>query len=232
VVERISGFGCRWLRSCRRLKQSGDQRQNVAHWWSSRDPPTPKIAYDDRNLQFDSVSMPPLSELLTAGALLRWRVSVVREPGSTLIHRLSTRRIWFLRYLHRDGCRAHGQYYPWLWSPSEQRVRFMDDFRTRDLMERADEPDGDRSSSIRMRSATTAHPGLFLSGWQFKNRIVPDLVLSCKRFTVSEREYGRPPVGEEVYGPPSAPELLRLKRSPAARSSRNNHDLVARTGTV
>src|SRR5262249_2858271 len=55
---------------------------------------------------------------------------------------------------------------------------------------------------------------LFLTGWQFKNRVVlrtRSVPSSMQRML--ERELGRPPVGEEVYGCPETPSLLRLRNS-------------------
>ena len=63
--------------------------------------------------------------------------------------------------------------------------------------------------------------GIFLSGWQFKNRIVlRSCSLPASILGSLEREYGRPPVGEEVYGPPSTPELLRLRNGLLAAPNR------------
>ena len=79
-------------------------------------------------LQFDSVSVPLLNELMIAACLPT--LEGLRREG-----------IWLslgtpAEYFEGSGSYAiytgtdvgvHGQYYPWLWSPSEQRVRFMDD---------------------------------------------------------------------------------------------------------
>lgn len=111
---------------------------------------------------------------------------------------------------------AHGQYYPWLWSPSEQRVRFMDDLPIPEtLWERVGRA-GFRSLVIDPYEVRPPRhiDGLFLSGWQFRNRIVlRSRSLPSSMLRSLERECGRSPVGEEVYGPPSAHELLRLRRS-------------------
>ena len=63
--------------------------------------------------------------------------------------------------------------------------------------------------------------GIFLSGWQFKNRVVlPTRFLPSQMARWLVRELGRPPVGEEVYGRPAAPELLRLRNSLVAAPHR------------
>ena len=175
-------------------------------------------------LQFDSVSLPLIDELLTAGLLPT--LDSLRRRGTWLS--LGTPAEYFegsgsyAVYTGTDVGR-HGQYYPWLWSASEQRVRFMDDLPVPEtLWERAGRA-GRRSLIIDPYEVRPPQEirGLFLSGWQFKNRIVlrstslPTSVLRCL-----EREYGRPPIGEEVYGPPSTPELLRLRNGLLAAPNR------------
>jgi predicted AlkP superfamily phosphohydrolase/phosphomutase len=175
-------------------------------------------------LQFDSVSVPLLNELLTAGHL-------------PVLENLRRKGAWFdldtpAEYFEGSGSYAiytgtdvgvHGQYYPWLWSPSEQRVRFMDDLPIPEtLWERAGRA-GRRSLIIDPYEVRPPRDikGLFLSGWQFKNRIVlRSCSLPASILRPLEREYGRPPVGEEVYGPPSTPELLRLRNGLLAAPTR------------
>jgi len=175
-------------------------------------------------LQFDSVSVPLLNELMTAGCLPT--LEGLRQKG-----------IWLsldtpAEYFEGSGSYAiytgtdvgvHGQYYPWLWSPSEQRVRFMDDLPIPEtLWDRA----GRAGRSSLIIDPYEVRPpqdikGIFLSGWQFKNRIVlRSCSLPASILRSLEREYGRPPVGEEVYGPPSTPELLRLRNGLLAAPNR------------
>ena len=166
-------------------------------------------------LQFDSVSMPLVSELLAAGSLPT--LEGLRRKGTWLS--LGTPAEYFEgsgSYAIYTGTDvgAHGQYYPWLWSPREQRVRFMDDFPIPEtLWERVGRA-GLRSLIIDPYEVRPPQhiKGIFLSGWQFKNRIVlRSYSLPSSVLRSLERKYGRPPVGEEVYGPPSTPELLRLR---------------------
>ena len=168
-------------------------------------------------LQFDSVSMPVFNDLLAGNRLPT--LDKLRRKGTWL--NLATPAEYFEgsgSYAIYTGTDvgAHGQYYPWLWSPSEQRVRFMDDLPIPEtLWERVGRA-GFRSLVIdpyEVRPPQHIH-GLFLSGWQFKNRIVlRSRSLPASLLRSLEREYGRSPVGEEVYGPPSAFELLRLRKS-------------------
>jgi predicted AlkP superfamily phosphohydrolase/phosphomutase len=174
--------------------------------------------------QFDSVSVPLLNELLTSGSLPA--LENLRRKGTWLS--LGTPA----EYLEGSGSYAiytgtdvgvHGQYYPWLWSSSEQRVRFMDDLPVPETVWERLGRAGRRSLIIdpyEIRPPKNIR-GLFLSGWQFKNRIVlRSCSLPTSVFRSLERELGRPPVGEEVYGTPSTPELLRLRNGLLAAPDR------------
>ncbi len=175
-------------------------------------------------LQFDSVSVPLLNELLTAGSLPT--LEGLRRKGTWLS--LGTPAEYFEgsgSYAIYTGTDVgvHGQYYPWLWSPSEQRIRFMDDLPIPEtLWDRAGRA-GRRSLIIDPYEVRPPQEiqGLFLSGWQFKNRIVlRSCSLPTRVLKSLEREFGRPPVGEEVYGRPSTPELLRLRQGLLAAPDR------------
>jgi len=110
-----------------------------------------------------------------------------------------------------------------LWSAQEQRVRFYDDVTAPEAVWDRIGRHGRRSLVIdpyEMRAPETVQ-GLFLTGWQFKNRVVlrtRSVPSSMQR--VLERELGCPPVGEEVYGYPEIPSLLRLKNSLTAAPRR------------
>ena len=168
-------------------------------------------------LQFDGASRIHLEQMLAAGHL----------PG---LASLRSRGTWFdlgTPATHFEGAAAyslstgvelgeHGIYYPWLWSATEQRVRFYDDVPAPEAVWERIGRGGRRSLVIdpyEMRAPETMQ-GLFLTGWQFKNRVVlrtRSVPSSMQRLL--ERELGRPPVGEEVYGRPETPSLLRLKNS-------------------
>src|SRR5262249_56751666 len=63
--------------------------------------------------------------------------------------------------------------------------------------------------------------GIFLTGWQFKNRVVlRTRSIPRPMYRWLARELGRPPAGEEVYERPAAPELQRLKNSLVAAPGR------------
>ena len=126
-------------------------------------------------LQFDSVSMPLLDELLTDGSLPT--LEGLRRKGTWLS--LGTPAEYFEgsgSYAIYTGTDVgvNGQYYPWLWSPSEQRVRFMDDLPVPETLWERVSRAGRRSLIIDPYEVRPPQDiqGLFLSGWQFKNRVV------------------------------------------------------------
>jgi len=168
-------------------------------------------------LQFDGVSRVHLQRMLAAGELPA--MAGFRSSGTWL--ELDTPAVHFegaAAYSLSTGIHLgmHGIYYPWLWSAQEQRVRFYDDVTAPEAVWDRIGRHGRRSLVIdpyEMRAPGTIQ-GLFLTGWQFKNRVVlrtRSVPTSMQR--VLERQLGRPPVGEEVYGYPEVPSLVRLKRS-------------------
>ena len=168
-------------------------------------------------LQFDAASRAHLDKMLAAGHL----------PG---LANLRSRGTWLeleTPATHFEGAAAyslstgidlggHGLYYPWLWSAAEQRVRFYDDVSAPETVWERIGRAGRRSLVIdpyEIRAPETMQ-GIFLTGWQFKNRVVlrtQSIPRSLQRMI--EHELGRAPVGEEVYGRPETPPLLRLRKS-------------------
>jgi len=168
-------------------------------------------------LQFDSTSLMHLESMLEEGNL-------------PTLARLRSRGTWLdleTPASHFEGAAAyslytgigvanHGLYYPWLWSPTEQRVRFFEDFPAPEAVWERVGRAGLRSLIIdpyEMRPPKAMN-GIFLSGWQFKNRVVlTSRSVPSHMHRKLIREFGRPPLGEEVYGRPSAPELVTLKNN-------------------
>ena len=180
-------------------------------------------------LQFDGASRIHLERMLVAGHLPG--LASLRSRGNWL--ELSTPAVHFegaAAYSLSTGIDlgGHGLYYPWLWSAAEQRVRFFDDLPAPEAVWERIGRAGRRSLVIdpyEMRAPETMQ-GLFLTGWQFKNRVVlrtRSVPRSMQR--ALERELGRPPVGEEVYGRPEAPSLLQLKNSLVA-APRRGADII------
>jgi predicted AlkP superfamily phosphohydrolase/phosphomutase len=175
-------------------------------------------------LQFDGASRAHLERMLGAGQLpglasLRSRGTWL-ELGTPAAHFEGAAAYSLSTGVHLGG---HGLYYPWMWSATEQRVRFFDDMPAPEAVWERIGRAGRRSLVIdpyEMRAPKTMQ-GIFLSGWQFKNRVVlrtRSVPSSVQRMVA--REFGRPPVGEEVYGRPEAPSLLRLRNSLVAAPRR------------
>ena len=180
-------------------------------------------------VQFDAVSRIHLEKFLAEGRLPA--LNSLRSRG--MWHELETPATHFegaAAYSLYCGANLgdHGLYYPWLWSATEQRVRFFDDLPAPEAgWERIGR--AGRSSLIidpyEMRPPRTMQ-GIFLTGWQFKNRVVlRTRSIPNQIHRVLAREFGDPPVGEEVYGRPAAAELLRLRESLLA-APRRGADVV------
>ena len=168
-------------------------------------------------LQFDGASRMHLERMLEAGELPV--LAGLRSRGTWL--ELDTPAVHFegaAAYSLSTGVNLgnHGLYYPWLWSASEQRVRFFDDCPAPEAVwDRVGR--SDRRSLVidpyEMRPPA-AIKGLFLTGWQFKNRVVlRTLSIPSSLQRLLERELGPPPSGEEIYGRPDVSSLRRLRDS-------------------
>src|SRR5688572_5648908 len=176
-------------------------------------------------LQFDGASRMHLERMLEAGDLPA--LAHLRSQGTWL--ELDTPAVHFegaAAYSLSTGVELgrHGLYYPWLWSASEQRVRFFDDLPAPEAVWDRIGRSAHRSLVIdpyEMRAPETMQ-GLFLTGWQFKNRVVlrtRSVPSSMQRLL--ERELGSPPIGEEVYGRPDVSSHLRLRNSLIAAPRRS-----------
>jgi predicted AlkP superfamily phosphohydrolase/phosphomutase len=182
-------------------------------------------------LQFDAASRLHLERMLAAGEL-------------PVLARLRSRGTWLdlnTPAVHFEGAAAyslstgidlgrHGLYYPWLWSATEQRVRFFDDLPAPEAVWDRIGRSGHRSLVIdpyEMR-APQSMKGLFLTGWQFKNRVVlrtRSVPSSMQR--ILEDEFGCPTLGEEIYGRPDVSSLRRLRDSLTAAPRRGADVLEA-----
>src|SRR5215510_4444884 len=125
-------------------------------------------------LQFDGASRMHLDRMLGAGELPA--LAHLRSRGTWL--ELDTPAVHFegaAAYSLSTGVDLgrHALYYPWLWSATEQRVRFYDDLPAPKAVWERIGRDRRRSLVIdpyEMRAPDTID-GLFLTGWQFKNRV-------------------------------------------------------------
>lgn len=175
-------------------------------------------------VQFDGASRTHLERMLAAKQLPG--LASLRSRGTWL--ELGTPAVHFegaAAYSLSTGVDlgAHGLYYPWMWSATQQQVRFFDDMPAPEAVWERLGRAGRRSLVVdpyEMRVPTTMR-GMFLTGWQFKNRVVlrtRSVPSSLQRMV--ERQLGRPPVGEEIYGRPDAGSLLRLRNTLTAAPRR------------
>jgi predicted AlkP superfamily phosphohydrolase/phosphomutase len=167
-------------------------------------------------LQFDGVSLPHLEKFLGDGRLPT--LAALRARGHWLPLETPADSwegsIYFSLY---SGKRMteHGLYFPFMWSPAEQRVRPQDDFPAPepvwDLLGRA----GYRSLVIdpyEGRQAISLN-GKAISGWQFRHKVTLRGWSAPKGLDRElQRRFGRPRLVEEIYGRPSASYLCRMRQ--------------------
>jgi predicted AlkP superfamily phosphohydrolase/phosphomutase len=166
-------------------------------------------------LQFDSVSLPHFHEFLQQGRLPA--TARLRQRGHWLSLETPAKS-WEGATYHSlysgKSMTEHGLYFPFMWAASEQRVRSHYDYP-------GPEPIWDRVGNAGRRALVIdpydgRHPkalkGKALSGWQFKHKI------TLRRWSVPrgldrdlQRQFGRPPLVEEVYGRPSAHYLVKMR---------------------
>jgi predicted AlkP superfamily phosphohydrolase/phosphomutase len=180
-------------------------------------------------LQFDAASRVHLEALMAEGRLPS--LAALRNRGTW--YELETPATDFegaaaySLYTGKD-LGEHALYYPWLWSAAEQRVRFFDDLPAPEAVWERISRAGLRSLVIdpyEMRPPQMIR-GVFISGWQFKNRVVLRTRFIPRQLQGRlERDFGRPLLGEEVYGRPATRELLRLRNS-LVLAPRRGADLV------
>jgi predicted AlkP superfamily phosphohydrolase/phosphomutase len=106
----------------------------------------------------------------------------------------------------------HGLYYPLMWSPEDQRLRYMDRFGTPELVWQRLSNAGARCLVIdpyQLWDGPIAS-GISFSGWQFRHRIIPGWAHPHREWVRSVRRFGRPPLLVDVAGGRSARDLLRM----------------------
>lgn len=175
-------------------------------------------------LQFDAVSLPLFHKLLDERRL----------PASAGLHErghwfaLESAMPYFEGATHPtiySGVRParHGQYFPFMWLASEQRVRPARAFAS-------PEPVWDRIGRAGRRALVidpyesrrpTSMEGLALSGWQFRHKVTLHPWSSPAGVDRAlQRRFGRAPLVEEVYGRPSGSYLSRMRRRLLTASGR------------
>ncbi|HEY8527381.1 MAG TPA: alkaline phosphatase family protein [Acidimicrobiales bacterium] len=168
-------------------------------------------------LQFDAASARLLSRMLAAGDLPA--LARLRERG--VWHDLDAPATQFAagaQHTLYSGVELadHGLFYPFQWSASEQRVRYMTAFEApAPVWERLGRR-GTRTLAVdpyESRPPAEAPPGTLVCGWQLHDRVVlrrwssPDGVDHRLR-----RLFGPPQPVDEVFGRHTVDEMLGLRR--------------------
>lgn len=166
-------------------------------------------------LQFDSVSLPMLDNLMQQGQLPA--IAKLRQRGHW--YKLDTAASSFegaTHYTLYSGRHVsdHGIYFPFIWSSASQRVEHRNNLQT-------PEPVWDRIGRAGRRSLVIdpyeAKPpqslqGAGLGGWQFRHKItLHSWSLPRGLARLLEHRFGAPPSVEEVYGRPSLSDLARMR---------------------
>jgi predicted AlkP superfamily phosphohydrolase/phosphomutase len=186
-------------------------------------------------LNFDCASVPLLEQMMSDGRL----PSVADLFARGRRFPLETPAVDFpagtypVLYSGLDLSR-HGLYYTFLWSPTEQRVRYIDRYTTPPSAWEAVSAEGARVLVVDPYEAVAPQQlnGYCLAGWQFRNRIVLS-GWSRPRGALRDfgRRFGRAPALDEVFGSQSLPILRAMRRSLLAAPKRVSDlttDLLAR----
>jgi predicted AlkP superfamily phosphohydrolase/phosphomutase len=168
-------------------------------------------------LQFDAASASLLTKFLADGRLAQ--LATLRERGAWYdLDAPATQFAAGAQHTLYSGVELadHGLFYPFQWSPADQRVRYMGDFEAPPpVWERLGRA-GARTLAIdpyESRPPTQPPPGALVCGWQLHDRVVlgkwssPETV-----FDELQRIYGPPPPVDEVFGRHTVDEMLALRR--------------------
>jgi predicted AlkP superfamily phosphohydrolase/phosphomutase len=168
-------------------------------------------------LNFDSASRPLLERMMDDGRLPTVADLFRRGRRATL----ETPAIDFpaasypVLYSGQDLSR-HGLYYTFLWSPEEQRIRYVDRFHSPPSAWEAISEQGARVLVVDPYEAMVpaALNGYCLAGWQFRNRVVlPGWSRPRSAFGRFGRRFGRPPSLDEVFGTPTLSLMRTMQRN-------------------
>jgi predicted AlkP superfamily phosphohydrolase/phosphomutase len=169
-------------------------------------------------LQFDAASASLLGRLLADERLPS--LAALRERGTW--HDLDAPATQFAagaQYTLYSGVEIadHGLFYPFQWSPDEQRVRYMTAFEAPPpIWERLGREQGTRTLAVdpyESRPPADPPPGALVCGWQLHDRVVLRKWSAPEpAYDRLERLYGRPEPVDEVFGQHTVPEMLALRR--------------------
>jgi predicted AlkP superfamily phosphohydrolase/phosphomutase len=168
-------------------------------------------------LQFDAASARVLHRLLGEGRLPS--LARLRERG--VWHDLDAPATQFAAGAQHTlysgvALEDHGLFYPFQWSPAEQRVRYMADFEAPPPVWERLGRHGRRTLAVdpyESRPPSDPPPGALVCGWQLHDRVVLrkwDEPAGLHRRL--ERLYGPPQPVDEVFGRHSVDEMLGLRR--------------------
>jgi predicted AlkP superfamily phosphohydrolase/phosphomutase len=175
-------------------------------------------------LNFDSASLPLLERMMDDGRLPT--VADLFSRGRR--HTLETPAVDFpaasypVLYSGLDVSQ-HGLYYTFLWSPDEQRIRYIDRFQTPPNVWETVSAAGARVLVVDPYEASVPEQlnGYFLAGWQFRNRVVlPGWSRPRPALRRFSRRFGRPPSLDEVFGTQSLSLLRTMQRNLLAAPKR------------
>jgi predicted AlkP superfamily phosphohydrolase/phosphomutase len=110
----------------------------------------------------------------------------------------------------------HGLFYPFQWSASEQRVKYMTAFPAPPPVWERLAPHGTRTLAIdpyESRAPATAPPGSLVCGWQLHDRVVlRKWATPAADYDALQRIFGPPEPVDEVFGRHTVSEMLALRR--------------------
>ena len=176
-------------------------------------------------LQFDAASVEVLRRLLAESRLPTMRR--LRDRG--VWHDLEAPATQFAagaQYTLYSGVEVadHGLFYPFQWSPGEQRVRYMDAFEAPTPVWERLGRHGTRTLAIdpyESRAPKEPPPGTLVCGWQLHDRVVLQQWASPPQtHSRLERLFGRPEPVDEVFGRHHVDEMLGLRRRLLAAPAR------------
>jgi hypothetical protein len=169
-------------------------------------------------LQFDAASASLLEKLLADARLPS--LAALRDRGAW--HDLDAPATQFAagaQYTLYSGVEIadHGLFYPFQWSPDEQRVRYLTAFEAPPpIWERLGREKATRTLAVdpyESRPPIDAPPGALVCGWQLHDRVVLRKWSSpAPAYDRLERLYGPPQPVDEVFGRHTVPEMLALRR--------------------
>ena len=175
-------------------------------------------------LQFDAASVAVLDRMLSegrlpalAGLIARGRRTVLETPAAHFAAGA------FHTLYSGVELADHGLFYPFQWDASAQRARYMTAFAAPPAIWERLARAGLRTLAIDPYESRppTDREGTYVCGWQFADRVVlPRWSLPRGAAGALARRHGRGPHATEIFGRPTARELLALRAKLVAAPAR------------